>query len=108
MLRSKISKTSEISKASLLLSVRDGSKRGKPIERSGHKATGLTPHKRGYGSRGANRAQGLPNAVTSRSQRGAHEVQFTSDPHRFFGLHSSRHKLAEHSNCRPASVKLGR
>src|SRR5262249_20785997 len=75
MLWSKISKTSKLSKASLLLSVGTGSKRGKPTERLGHKATGLKPHKRGYGSRVANRAQCLPNAVTSRSRWGAHEVQ---------------------------------
>src|ERR1044071_6129246 len=107
MLRSKISKTSKISKASILLSVRAGSKRGKPTERLGHKATGLKPYQRGYGSMVANRAQCLPNAVTSRSQRGAHEVQFKSDPHLLL-LRSCSNQLAEHSDRRPASVKLGR
>src|SRR5690242_348915 len=107
MLRSKISKTSKISKASLLLSIAAGSKRGKPTERLGHKATGLKPHERGYGSRVANRAQCLPNAVTSRSQWGAHEVQFKSDPHFIFLLRSRSNRLAEHSNCRSASIELG-
>src|ERR1051325_9029062 len=108
MLRSKLSKTSTISKASLLLPVGVGSKRGKPTERLGHKATGLKPHKRGYGSRVANRAQFLPNAVTFRSQRGAHEVQFKSDPHLFLFLRGCSNQLAQHSSGRPASVKLGR
>src|SRR5689334_16401434 len=108
MLRSKISKTPKISKASLLLTVGAGSKRGKPTERLGHKATGLKPHQRGYGSRVANRAQCLPNAVTSRSQRGAHEVQFKSDPHLFLLLRGCSNQLARHSDRHPASVKLGR
>src|SRR5690349_21709567 len=108
MLRSKISKTPKISKASLLLSVGAGSKRGKPTERLGHKATGLKPRKQGYGSRVANRAQCLSDAVTSRSQRGAHEVQFKSDPHLTFFLYSCSNKLADLSDCRPASGKLGR
>src|SRR5690349_12916200 len=107
MLRSKISTMSEISKASLLLSVGAGSKRGKPTERLGHKATGLKPHQRGYGSRVANRAQCLPNAVTSRSQRGAHEVQFKSTSHPFLLLRSCMDQLAELSDCRPASIELG-
>src|SRR6185503_3075697 len=107
MLRSNISKTSKISKASLLLSVVAGSKRGKPTERLGHKATGLKPHNRGYGSRVANRAQCLPNAVTSRSQRGAYDVQFTSDPHLIFLLHSCSNKFAGFGECRPAPVELG-
>src|SRR5689334_9036307 len=107
MLRSKLSKTSNISKASLLLSVGAGSKRGKPTERLGHKATGLKPHQRGYGSRVANRAQCLPNAVTSRSQRGAHEVQVRFGPRLIFLLRSCNDKLAEFSKCRPASIELG-
>src|SRR6476646_2056215 len=105
MQRSKTSKMSKISKASLLLSVGAGSKRGKPTERLGHKATDLKPRKWGHGSRVANRAQCLPNAVTSRSQRGAYEIQFTSDPHLIF-LRNCSDKLAELSNCRPAPIEL--
>ena len=57
--------------ASLALSTL-GSKRGKPTERLGHKATGLQPEKSGYGSRVAKRAQCLPEAVTFCNQRRVH------------------------------------
>ena len=93
--------------ASLALSTLS-SKRGKPTERLGHKATGLQPEKSGYGSRVAKRAQCLPNAVTSRSQRGAYEIQFQFDPHHIANLRICDVRLAERSGCRPASVKLGR
>src|SRR4029453_15595719 len=83
--------------ASLALS-KLGSKRGKPTERLGHKATGLKPEKSGHGSRVANRAQYLPVAVTSCNQWRVHDFHFRSQPHFLFTLRLDDDHLAERSD----------